>query len=224
MDELTALKTKGLTHVQSKFIAFKQSRINHLGGLSMEFNRIFNSSSIHGKFSSFLSRLPKRNSKRTLSIEAMKTARGIALLFVSILLAWISVETTQNQATDSYRRNHWPKASVWNQTLIDRGLTPQRNLGEFSELLKNHPAAFTKESIIWTTPDACVVYLAQSPYQSGPELWTCEKKAMALKWQSFGTGLMGFEKLTDFFEISPKKARLQPKKNLYKIDPREFHY
>ena len=190
----------------------------------MERNRFFNYPAVHQKLSLFLSKFPKRNSKRTFTAEAMKTSRGLAFLFVAILFAWISVEATQNQATEAYRRNHWPKTSIWNQTLIARGLSPQRNLNEFVDLLKSHPAAFTKETKIWTTPDACIVYLAQSPYQSGPELWTCEKNPVAAKWLNFGTGLAGFEKLSDFFEITPRKTKAAPRKIAYKIDPKEFHY
>jgi hypothetical protein len=188
----------------------------------MERNRFFNYSSLHQKLSLLLSKLPKRSAKRALTPEALKTSRGLAFLF--LLFAWISISATESEATSSYLRNHWPKASTWQQTLAARGLVSQKNLGDFANLLKTHPRPFAKESTIWTSLDGCMVYLSESPFRSGPELWTCESKPQTSTWRPLGEGLSGFEKLIDFFEITPLKARAAPRKMAYKIDPREFHY
>ena len=187
----------------------------------MERSHFINYRSLHQKLSLFLPKISKGSSKGALTAQAIKTCRGLAFLFVSIILAWVSVEATQNQATENYRRSHWPKPSVWNQFLKAHGLIQQKNLGLFSNLFKSHPGAFAKESKIWVTSDACVVYLSQSPFQNGPELWTCDSKPSADSWTSLGTGTAGFEKLSDFLDTTPKKFKASV---LYKIDPREIHY
>jgi hypothetical protein len=181
-------------------------------------------SSLHEKLSTFLSKFCSRRKRPAFTLEAIKTSRGLAFLFVSIVLAWISVEATENQATEKYRNTHWPKLTVWTQTLTGRGLSPQKNLGEFTALLKTHPAPFSQDEKIWVSRDACVVYLPKSPFHPNPELWTCEKSPTAFTWTNLGSGLAGFEKMTDFFDHTPLKAKPAPVARAYKIDPKEFHY
>jgi hypothetical protein len=166
----------------------------------------------------------KRGTKPAFSLEAIKTSKGLAFLFVSIVLAWLSIEATQREATESYRRTHWPKPAAWKSILTERGLTLQKNLGARIDLFKDHPSPFAEASTIWVSKDACVVYLSKSPYLAGPELWTCENSPNVEAWGSLGTGLQGFENLTDFFEKTPKKSIFTAKTPAYKIDPKEFHY
>jgi hypothetical protein len=166
----------------------------------------------------------KNGKERKFTAETLKTSRGLALLFVAIILAWISVAATENQATENYRLNHWPQESVWKQMLQNRGLVPQTKIGSFNALLKNHPDAYSEEKRIWISPDTCAVYLTQSPYRKGPELWTCDSDAKAASWKALGSGLVGFEKLIDLFESTPKFAKAAPRKSAYKVDPKEFHY
>jgi hypothetical protein len=190
----------------------------------MERNYSFNLSAGYQKLSLLVSKVHDRSRKSTLTLEAIKTSRGLALVFVAIILAWISLEFTQSEATDHYVHSHWPKAQVWTQTLEARGLVSQKNLGSFSELLKSHPRPFSGEQKIWVSSDACVVYLTKSPYQSNPELWTCAPNAKPSQWLAQGSGLYGFEKLIDFFAKTPLIAHKLQKPGTYKIDPKEIRY
>ena len=190
----------------------------------MEHGSTTGNHTLYEKFYLSLRSVFKNSKERKFTAETIKTSRGLGLLFVSIILAWVSVEATQNQATENYRLSHWPQKSTWKQTMQNRGLVQQTKLGNFTELLKTHPDAYSEEKKIWVSPDACVVYLTGSPYQKGPELWTCEAGSKATSWKGLGSGLSGFEKLIDLFDSTPKMAKAAPRKNAYKVDPKEFHY
>lgn len=187
-------------------------------------SRLFNITLFREKFSTILSRISKRGGETKPNLEALKIARGLILLFVSILLGWTSIEFTKQQSIRAFEESHWPMRPIWKMTLSHYGLTQRATLGDYSKLLESNPAAFLGESKIWINPNACVVLLPKSPYDSGPELWTCEPTSKAETWKNLGSGLPAFETLIDILEKFPRKTSLAPQKSVKSIDPKEFHY
>jgi hypothetical protein len=190
----------------------------------MERNYFLNHRLMHEKLSLHLQKLLNRSKTRTSLVETLKTSRSIGFLFFSIILGWISIQATQNQATLAYQKTHWPKALVWNQTLEHRGLVQQSALGAFTSAIKNHPNPYSQDQSIWVSQDACLVYIPKSHYKPEAELWACENNPGPTHWSLMGEGTQGFENLIDFFEKTPQKSKLKQLAQVYKIDPKEFRY
>jgi hypothetical protein len=185
---------------------------------------LFNPNLLRKKVHEILSRVQGRSFKTKPDFETLKILRGIGLLFLSILLSWVSFNLTESQSVKAFLNSQWPKEKIWTQTLSSHGFVKRGQLGEYTELLESHPNAYSNESKIWISQDACVIYLSKSPYRSGAELWTCELDPKSRSWANLGSGLRGFEKLLDFFENSPKKSVREHSKTPKRIDPKEFHY
>lgn len=158
--------------------------------------------------------------------QKLKTIRGLTLVFISILLGWISLQASETSSVGKYRFRTWPLASVWKVSLQNQGLIQRSNLGDFSKSLQNHPDPFSSQAFIWVSSNGCMVYLPSSPYQDhGSELWTCEPNPPPpSQWIQAGSGLDGFEKLMPFLEKTLKKQPRPPKVTLNPIDPKEIRY
>jgi hypothetical protein len=158
--------------------------------------------------------------------EKLKTLRGLALIFLAVIFAWISLISSQSISINRYRSSHWPKSSVWKTLLRDFGFKSQSNLGEFSRQLQNHPDAFSDEPAIWISQNGCMIYVTQSPYQNrSSELWVCETKPKTPQaWAKIGSGTTGFENLVEFLEKLPKKVPTLRAAIVYKVDPKEIRY
>ena len=181
-------------------------------------------SGLHRNFHEVLSRIQARSFKTKPDLETLRTTRGVTLLFFAIGLAWASLEITQTHSIEMYRNQHWPALSTWEQTLKAHGLSRRIDLSQYGKLLEKHPAPFEAQSYIWTSSNECIVYLSQSPFHSGGELWTCEPGDKVNEWKKLGTGLTGYEALVKILEESPKKALIVSKAAPKFVDPKEFHY
>ena len=190
----------------------------------MEFSSIFEPSLFREKVYPFLSGIQKRSAQAKSNPETLKIARGLVLLFISVILAWTSIQVTREESFNLYENQHWPNRVAWKQLLLNRGLIQKTSIGSYSKLLESNPAAFLGESKIWVTADACVVFIPKSAYDSGPELWTCSPDPKGEGWKNLGSGLRGFERLIDLFEKLPRKPLISLKKTVKSIDPKEFHY
>lgn len=190
----------------------------------MDRNRTNHLALLHRAFHELVSRLQKRSFKAKPDLETIRTARGLILLFFAIGLGWVSVAVGERQSIAAYRIAHWPKQSVWEQTLSAHGLKRREDLSHYGKLLEAHPSPFDEEKSIWSASNLCIVYLTQSPYQPGAELWTCDESVKASDWQKLGPGVEGFENLVSELEKIPKKTVLAFKRVTKSVDPKEIHY
>lgn len=157
----------------------------------------------------------KRSGLSKANPEVIKVARGIALLLLSVLLAWISKTETENSTRDAILNSEWPPVQVRNDILKAGGWF--REHADLSTLLKNHPDPFAAKAMIWESEDHCLIYFSASE----PELWACATShtlaSSKIKWHKIGSGYAGLNRLS---QIAPPIA----KKVASYIDPKEIRY
>jgi hypothetical protein len=147
--------------------------------------------------------------------EIVKVSRGVALLLLAALLAWISKTETENSTRESILNSEWPPVQVRNDILKAGGWT--RDHSDLSTLLKNHPDPFSTQAIIWESEDHCLIYLTSAE----PELWACATghtlASSKIKWHKIGSGYAGLNRLSQIVVPSAKKVASY-------IDPKEIRY
>ncbi len=167
--------------------------------------------------------------------EKLKLVRGLAFVFISILLGFMSMNLSEERGLQTFRQNHWLPEIVWNAQLTQSNFQLQHSLGDWSSVLKTHPSAYSKESKIWVTKDGTAIYIPKSPYPSHPgaELWTRTNLTQAarsnkpVEWILLGSGISGFEKMSDFLAKTPQIQNIRPSKPYARrniVDPKEIRY
>jgi len=192
----------------------------------MELRRRFARSRLFERVSCSIREFQARRSGAKPDAQKIKILRGLTLVFLSIVLGWISLQATESSSIARYRLHAWPQASVWRLTLDRAGLVLRPRLGDYGRQLQTHPQAFSNERSIWVSNDGCLVYLPASPYRDGePELRTCvpEPKPPS-HWIQAGPGLEGFENLVAFLGQIPQKTPPSPHSRRNLIDPKEIRY
>jgi|GEM_PF-3197380 len=158
--------------------------------------------------------------------QKIKVLRGLTLVFLSMVLGWISFQATESSSIARYRLQAWPQAEVWRTTLDRAGLVLRPRLGDYARQLQTHPHAFSDDRSIWISDDGCLVYLPASPYRENePELRTCVPEPKPpVHWIQAGSGLEGFENLIAFLGQIPQKMPSSPHPRRNLIDPKEIRY
>jgi len=165
---------------------------------------------------STVTKLQKNNSYPEPNSEAITIARGIVLLLLAVLLAWVSKTETESNTRNRLLQNEWPETQVLHSILTQGGWTLTKT--DLSNALRNHPDPFSSESMLWESDDHCMILLTQA---SEPQLWSCatshSKINPRLKWRKIGSGYAGVNKLA---QIELPKV----KKTVSYIDPKEIRY
>ncbi len=193
----------------------------------MEFNHYFRDRFLYKSIHQQISKIQIPRFKTQLTPQKVRTTRGLILIFLSLVLAWLAQHASAHQAIYDYRESHWPGVQSWKSTLKEYGLSQRLQLSEAPSLLLNHPDAFSNRSVIWSSLDGCALYVPQSPYfEAQPELWTCkaDNSLKVKEWKEFGSGIAGFERLTAFLETLPKKNSPNPVPIRNWVDPKEIRY
>ena len=176
-------------------------------------------------FSQSVSSLQKRGGISKANPEIIKISRGVALLFIALILAWFSKTETENSAREKVLHSEWPPVQIWTGILKQGGWSRLEH-SDLSVLLKNHPAPFSQETILWETTDHCYLYLTHSPFRgsnaasSEPELWACAQRDIPiskLKWRTLGSGYESLNRLAQVVIPVSKKSGTY-------IDPKEIRY
>lgn len=178
--------------------------------------------SMYDTFSEALSRLQKRGPEAKLSVETIKIVRGLVTLAIAVGLAFVSHTVSRRSAILAWRSSHWESRVTWELLLHQWGFQKNSQLEKYLYLFRSEPLLFTEESILWVTEDACSIYIHQSPYQPGAELWICQGKPPKQRWINLGSGLDAFDRLIQFFETHPHRSAA-PKRSI-PIDPKELRY
>jgi hypothetical protein len=192
----------------------------------MELNRRIASFHVFETIRRRLSAIQMASSKTTNHSEKIKMIRGLVLIFLALIFAWISLEATAASGVARYRSETWPKESLLDTVLKERGFVRRASLGEYSRQLQNHPDAFSSQSMVWVTPDSCLIYLSTPGFaDSSSQLWTCEVDPKPpVSWHKLGSGIEGFENLQEFLEKRPKISLSGHKVRLNIVDPKEIRY
>ncbi len=163
-----------------------------------------------------ISKFQKNNPRSKANPEILKIGKGMALLLIAILLAWISKSETENRTRNEILQKEWPERQVWLGVLKQGGWTRSEKM-DLSALLKNHPDPFSSEPMIWESEDHCFILLVGAE----PELWSCatgqKKTTPKMKWHKIGSGYEGINRLALLVVPTVKKT-------VSYIDPKEIRY
>ncbi len=164
-----------------------------------------------------ISKLQKNRISSKSHSELRILAKGIALLLVAILFAWIGKNETENATQVRVLQTQWPPPQVLNGVLKQGGWKRQEKV-DLSSILKNHPDPFSSKPMIWESNDHCFLYLILT---TEPELWSCatshNSTHLKLKWIKVGSGYEGINRLAQIMAPFAKKT-------VTNIDPKEIRY
>jgi hypothetical protein len=170
----------------------------------------------------FLQRFSRSHPRSAPNPEARRTIIGLGLLFLSLVLGWVSYSATGSNQIQEYRDHTWPELKLIQLRLADLGYTQTTEPDLIVKKLKKHPDPSPAQ--ISGTHDFGLVYIKGHPEQPSAMLWYAPGSTPYTDWLLLGTGLAGYERLSPGLLNRPKPQRQKPKAMAITVDPKEIRY